>query len=656
MRLVVLSVLAACAAAAPADAAQPATATGLSNVKAIVSFLQDLLKEVKASGAEEETVYKKYVCWVHTTVKQKIKDIEDNHKESRERQREVSELKASIAADSNEVNRLEAAIKNRNEIMKLATEERQKTNQQNTEHKAELESLLNTIEKAKEALAGKKGLIQTDRLRDAVSLSSVDGERLRVLSLFLDDSKSFLQTRKPGESSDMIQGILTQMWNDFASELQTTNREELDAQDKYEKLMEDNTKLNEKDAARAAELKEKIASALEQIATKEANIQELQRVRAEDVDFLFTVQKGANGQKDLFSANVASRTDEIKALDEALKILDDQSNQDKLAIGSVEGNFIQERSVRNDQLKRRLRQVIPHRFLGALLGKDITDFSSHKEFKKLFDAIDKMIVELKKEFAEDTKQRDDCIKTTHDNSKKLDEHKWAIDTLALAIKRLEDEIAEREALIAQNAEDQKDNEANQKALQQQSKDDRTQYAKDKGETEEAMKIVKQAIDKLTAFYHKSLIQAEPAAFDVGEKQAPGGIKKFSEAKGGDRVIELLQQLHNDFQRTLDDNRQRETDSMKNADDLINEAKGNMDTLKATRETLQQEKLDLEKEKQKKEGEKTDEEKGRDDTQKVLDDIKPNCDWILNQFESRTAKRDAEIDGLEKAKGLLAQGY
>merc|ERR1719181_1515581 len=41
------------------------------------------------------------------------------------------------------------------------------------------------------------------------------------------------------------------------------------------------------------------------------------------------------------------------------------------------------------------------------------------------------------------------------------------------------------------------------------------------------------------------------------------------------------------------------------------------------------------------------------TNDFLSDLGPNCDWVNKHFDSRMTKRKAEIEGLQKAKAVLA---
>merc|ERR1719171_314470 len=54
-----------------------------------------------------------------------------------------------------------------------------------------------------------------------------------------------------------------------------------------------------------------------------------------------------------------------------------------------------------------------------------------------------------------------------------------------------------------------------------------------------------------------------------------------------------------------------------------------------------------------EAEKENKEELKDDKEGELEAMKPNCEWVLNTFDSRREKRKAEIQGLMDAKAILA---
>merc|ERR1719399_2602997 len=86
----------------------------------------------------------------------------------------------------------------------------------------------------------------------------------------------------------------------------------------------------------------------------------------------------------------------------------------------------------------------------------------------------------------------------------------------------------------------------------------------------------------------------------------------------------------------------------------------MDAAKKLRKELVEKKVNLETAIAKRTTEKTEEEK--DKKANIVDkgselkykgEIKPDCDWIIKNFEGRATSREAEMNGLEGAKEFLA---
>ena len=106
------------------------------------------------------------------------------------------------------------------------------------------------------------------------------------------------------------------------------------------------------------------------------------------------------------------------------------------------------------------------------------------------------------------------------------------------------------------------------------------------------------------------------------------------------------------------------------DEIVNDGKAeaksqadyeaSRDTAQKLKESLEDKKVNLENIIANKGESKTDEKKDladnegqRDDELKYKSKIKPDCDWILKNFDGRTAARAAEMDGLTSAKEFLA---
>merc|ERR1719456_258454 len=176
-----------------------------------------------------------------------------------------------------------------------------------------------------------------------------------------------------------------------------------------------------------------------------------------------------------------------------------------------------------------------------------------------------------------------------------------------------------------------------------------------------------AIGHLSAFYKNedidqgeiqgsiNLLQKKQPAFDVSEDQAPdasfsSGDKSAGESKG---IVSIMTMLKEDLEDEVSNGvkseeaaqtefqRQRDAAnkliaSLEEKKTNLNEAKADTDDKIGAAENLQQ------------------------DTQKLLDgrneelaEMKPNCDWILKNFELRRTRRASEMEGLMDAQSLLS---
>jgi len=182
----------------------------------------------------------------------------------------------------------------------------------------------------------------------------------------------------------------------------------------------------------------------------------------------------------------------------------------------------------------------------------------------------------------------------------------------------------------------------------------------------AIALITKAKDALSSYYAKNKIELGPIqgsvklfnadpVFDVSEDQAPEAkfADKGSHKNESKGAISALTMIIEDLEAEV-----------KNG--VSDEVAGQIEYEKAlaTAQKLRKElvgkKVNLETAIAKRNKEKTDE--GKDMKSNIADkdaklkykgEIKPDCDWIIKNFNARADARDAEMNGLEGAKEFLA---
>jgi len=284
------------------------------------------------------------------------------------------------------------------------------------------------------------------------------------------------------------------------------------------------------------------------------------------------------------------------------------------------------------------------------------ELRSGGHFDKVITMIDRMIKDLRVEEQDDIKARDICENEENAlNAQKED--------LNYNIKKKKEEI---ERLDAKKEEAEKSIEAKEAEIEQTKKTMGEMLAARNEETADFKKAVKddvdavnllgKAIDALTAFYTNNKLPlglVQEPEYSVDEDKAPdasfGGAKK-SESTG---IIAILGMLKEDSEKEIKTARAEEAEAQAEYEKQRGELTNTLNSQEKCKTDLEAEKADLMGKIADGEGEKENKIQMEKDTQGELDAQAPSCTWVKDTFDSRREKRQAEIEGLQEAKSILA---
>merc|ERR1719327_2418849 len=248
-----------------------------SPIDRVVELIEGLRAKIVADGAAEQTVYDKYACWCEETTARKAAAIENAKLLIEELGKNILELKGRLGTYQAEIAKLEKDIADTTEEINKAEEMRKKEHEEYIQKKGDLEHALENLIKAIDVLTkgttfekseGQKNIdasmeksgVKPAAEEEAGFLSIAAGLR-SALSVYNSVSlktadvgaiKSFLgnpsgalvqqhanpATQTYNAQSTVIQGILSQMKDDFEKELGTSAEEEAAAAEAHAKLME----------------------------------------------------------------------------------------------------------------------------------------------------------------------------------------------------------------------------------------------------------------------------------------------------------------------------------------------------------------------------------------------------------------------------------
>lgn len=248
-------------------------------IEKVVTLLEELKAGLENDEKVEEQIYNKYACWCQVTTGHKAAAIHIAHAKIQELSGTVLGLKSKIAVFAQEISDKTDVIMEAEENMKSATAIRQKDNAAFMKESAELMEAINALERAMKVLSGagtKTGLLQnanalstSERTRAANLISfavnkfptdgsrSLSSKKISALARYTDMLRSDMEslsldsmsqpegitaaedTGGYAPQSATVQGILKDMYDTFATDLESQTSTEAGANRDYELLMEE---------------------------------------------------------------------------------------------------------------------------------------------------------------------------------------------------------------------------------------------------------------------------------------------------------------------------------------------------------------------------------------------------------------------------------
>jgi len=267
--------------------------------------------------------------------------------------------------------------------------------------------------------------------------------------------------------------------------------------------------------------------------------------------------------------------------------------------------------------------------------------------------IDAMIANLRAEEKADIEHRDWCEDNQKSAEFKNENLQYDQEQLGEKIGRAENQKAALEEEV-QKTDDEKNmtltamaealatrNEEN-KAFKQALKDDA-----------DAVKLISQAIEVLAGYY--SLLQKKQPEYKENPDTPPETFEGDYEGRKseGGGIIAILSMIKEDIEKEMKVASKEEAEALKAYEDLRAESQATVDALDEKLVSLGQDIAGKMKEIADLTALKDQKAASESATTDFLTDLGPNCDWVDKYFDSRMSKRKAEMEGLQKAKAVLA---
>merc|ERR1719172_101388 len=463
-----------------------------------------------------EEAFEKFMCYCDGNTDGMKKSAEEGAQKAAELSSKLEALKAEKAQLEQELKDHQSSRETAKQDQEKAASIREKENADFVAASADMSTNIAAMKGAIAALEKGMGLIQM-----AASQKSVL-ERAVASTTQLDDYQresvtDFLQGKDTAQSSGEITGMLKAMLEEMEGDLASAEKDEATAASGFEELSA--AKAEEISSATSAiESKTKRAGnvAVEIVQTQD-DLEDTEKEVSETQAFLGDLSTQCAQKKADWSERQKMRAEEISAVSEAIKVLNDDDALDlfKKAVPSMVQTGMQflQRGSPKSSIALRAKTVLmslmqksqSHATVYSLLSSALK--SKSVDFSKITAQIDGMIDVLGKEQADDDKQKAFCdaeftksAATKKETEEKLASLAASIEEMSATVATLKSEIETLSAEIA--ALDKAVAEATE-----QRKEEHAAFLQAQAENQAATQLIEAAKNKLNKFYNPTMYKA-----------------------------------------------------------------------------------------------------------------------------------------------------
>jgi hypothetical protein len=648
-----------------------------SPVEAVVNLLGDMQAKVKADLEKESAAMEEYLQFCSDETKAKLFAMKTADRSIADFSAIVTESKAIIAEKDDEISSLGSFISDKERELQTATDNRAAAKADFVSTEKELVDSADSCARAITALEkgmsfaqahGRLGMkkkleAQGLNIRNAIQAiadaAKVDYESKKKLQSYLQetqtasdstDSDDDLTMKQPEakayeSKSGSIVELIKQTEDKVKEELSGVRKKEMENVHTFKML--EQSLVSEID-----ESKEKLstATAAKNAASEASNkaegdLVETQKTKAADQAYADEIRAECETKATEFEAKEKSAKAEMEALVKAKEIL----------AGGVKASSLIQVKVRTkryhaaDLEDADVREMVVHKLQG--LGRKLHSFAmmqmasaaSSDPFVKIRGLIEDMIASLLKQAQEEATQKAFCDtemgkskKSKDDKSMKLDKYQARVDKAMTGIAELTEQMKELEADLAEI------DKATAEATAIRTKEN-TENAKAMKDFKDSADAVISAIGVLKQFY-----EAGPEFIQTSMKSK----SKMSMAGDGSGIISILEVAEEDFTSLFAETEEAESQAAAAYEKLLTENKVSKATKQAELKGKETEikSLQVALEQSKEDHSSVGEE--LDAVLAYIDKLKPQCETKAMSYEEKVARRNAEIEGLKEALGIL----
>jgi len=642
-------------------AAEPSKARPVAKIVAMLEDMKDQLeKEADADKAMED----KWFCWHKTNSDDKKANINSGSARSKELVSSIASLKAAIEQYTTEIEEQHQAYVAASQNLQSLSDRRMKESKEFGERNADKLTMIKSLGAAVTVLdkTGDVSMVDIGAvLRQAGASPQLRADSARAQRLLTSYLQQPAGYKSYNRGSGQIVGILKQMKDRAEADIAEDQKKEDDAKAAY-KIQADSLKNAMKNAKETRSRKQtQNAEAKANLAADKEELTNVDAALAHDVEALAGIEEAGKTNLKMMDERKAERANEIKAILEAIKILNSEDafeSFDKTvntkAIDFIQMGIRTRRQTTRERAMAALTEVSTNPEVAALQLKIKLD-----AFTKVKEAIDQMSTELKAQQKDEVEFRDVCIAEDNTNKEETSLHEAEHGRVAADIESLQKQLEQ----IKVDIEEATTAKANaEKAIQSASntrKAESNEYHTVVADQHATQQVLFKAIQRLKEFYDPevkiagyhddALVQAP------GDKvpEAPKAIKNYSKNAGGNRVLSMLDTVMADS-KELEATATREEEESQNlyvkfvqsSNQEINLLTKSLAAL-AENQASTDEKLNLRKDSL------AAEDKELANLNEMAIAINKKCTFVIRNFEKRQAARVQEMEALSQAKAILS---
>jgi len=628
-------------------------------IRKVVNMLEALKGKVEAEGEKEKELFDKYMCYCKNAGGTLAKSIADAEAKGPQLTAEIGEATGKLAQLKEDVKAHQQDRAAAKEAMAEATSLRGKEKAAFDTFESETSTNVAAMGKATAAIEkGMGGFLQTSA---ASTLKKLVG-KLDMQDADRQDMMAFLSgSTEYSPASGEIIGILKTMHDEMSKDLADGQATEKAAVTAFEELMA--AKKKEVNA-----LSKMIEAKLTRIGDVGVEIQQMKNDLGdsaegleEDKKFIADLDKNCDAKQKLFKENVNYRGQELAALADTIKILNDDDALElfkKTLPGA--SSFVQievsEKSNKAraldivDGLRSHGQRRVALDFISlALKGKKIG-------FEKVIKMIDDLVAELKQDQINDDAKKEYCAAEFDQADDKKKVLTKGISDLETAIVNSKDGIVTTKDEIGALEDGIKSLDKEVAEATENRKEENSEYTELMAGNAAAKELIEFAKNRLNKFYNPKLYKP-PAFAQAGGRDAPPpppeeikAYGKKSEESNG--IIAMMDALVKDLDKEMTEAELEEKDAQGDYEQMM---KDSADKRAEDSKTLTD-----------KEGALADLQTGLEDqtaglasttkelaaTNQYIHSLHTECDFLIKYYDMRKESRAGEIDALGKATAVL----